>query len=759
MIKRLHRSPDTWAILSLCVLWGLFFWRFYTPNELDAVSLKEGDFSGQFVSWTSYSVERLGEGEIPLWNPYMNAGAPHLADPQTAVLYPPRLLTAFLLSALGHTSAGDVYQALQVEMTLHVLLGLLLMYAFLRRLTSEILPDAVNNPYPTVLASILGALAFAFGGFMSAYPQLQLPLLETAIWLPLVLLGIHEATRPTHTHIGWRCVVLAGVGLALSVLAGHPQTFLLTGYLAVAYLLYRSRHLPITWLERVLAIGLLGAVAAGLSAAQLFLTFDFQRQTYRQALGFDDKGGGFAFQDIAQILFPDLLGRWSPLYIGILGIILVGIAVWRRVTGYGFWLAAALLALLLGFGQKTFIYNLIYVLLPGFSLFRGQERAVFVVSGATAILIALGATAVLTWNPLSEHKAARDLRRVLLGLTVFCAVVALVFFFLRLIPPHGELYETALQSTILAAILALASFILLPLVLKQPQARWYQIALVILLVFDLFSVNMSNANYESQPASERLPIPDYITSIRAQLDDGQRVEGLRGIRQSYASLYRVPDIWGDSPLRLDNMEFFLWHIPIERRWELLSVQMVNSEWDTLPVQATIITTGQDVEGAFKVFKLENPRPFAWLVFETVQVKDRDAARALVADTSFPLREKVILTETVALSSQDSSGQAELTRFESEHIEIKTIANAPAILSLALPYTTGWQAKIDGESVELLEAYGGLTAISVASGSHTISLTYAPASFYYGRFISLGFLIGIVGMLAIPRRRLKEQKNA
>jgi hypothetical protein len=152
MIDKLRRSIDVWAILLLVGLWAIFFWRLYTPNEVDQVSLEEGDFSGQFVAWTSYSVERFRDGEIPLWNPYMNAGAPFFADPQTAVFYPPRLLTIAILASQSDVTNGDVYAALQREMTLQVLLGTLLMYAFLRRLTRDISPNV--NPPISAIASI-----------------------------------------------------------------------------------------------------------------------------------------------------------------------------------------------------------------------------------------------------------------------------------------------------------------------------------------------------------------------------------------------------------------------------------------------------------------------------------------------------------------------------------------------------------------------------------------------------------------------------
>lgn len=742
MIDRLRRAPDTWAVLILILLWLLFFWRLYTPSEVDAVSLEQGDFSGQFVSWTAYSVERFSDGEIPLWNPYMNAGSPFLADPQTAVFYPPRLLTVGLLALQSEVTNGEVYQALQIEMTLHVLVGTLLMYAFLRQTTIQ------HESRISIISSMVGALIFGFGGFLSAYPQLQIPLLETAIWIPLVLLGIYKATGTK--QVRWSWLMVGGLGIGLSILAGHPQTYVWTGYISAAYFIYRAWQVRFSWKTTILALIILMLIGGGLAAIQALPALDFQRQTYREGLSFDDKGGGFAFQDIAQILFPGLLGRWSPLYVGILGVVMAGVAIWRRVNHYWFWLTVGGVAFLLSFGQKLALYHLVYIIMPGFGFFRGQERAAYIITTAAAILAAFGTAHLLQWDILTDHKAARLLRRVLIGLMVFCAIFAVIFFIMRLIPPNGELYQTALQSTIFATLMTAVTFLIITQVMRPSASHWWQFVLVAILVFDLFSINMNNENYEPIPASQRLPEPDYIGLIRENLDPGQHVEGLRGIQSSYGSLYRVPDIWGDSPLRLDGIEYLLWNIPIERRWELLSVSIVNSEWEALPVPHTLLGSGADNQGAFNIFQLDDPRPFAHLVYEANVIADEAERHLLLNDTTFPLRNVVILEDNPG-PLEVGEGQVELFRFEAEHIEIAVETDKPAILSLALPYVNGWQATIDGEKVDILRAYTGLSALYIKSGAHQVALKYHPWTFDMGAFISIATLLVLLVVSVILRK--------
>src|SRR5688572_8870637 len=218
-------SPDAAAILLLVMLWLIFFWRLFTPVAADQASFRQGDFSGQFVAFSAYQYDRMTQGEIPLWNPYNNAGLPFIADTQAAVFYPPRLLTIGLASLSG----GWSYNALQMEAVFHVLLYSLLMYAFVRRLTLE------NSG--SVFGAFVAAVVAAYSGFISGYPPLQLALLEASIWLPLAALGILEATR--HERIKWAWLLLAGFALGLSWMAGHPQTSWFSTYFVIGWLAYR----------------------------------------------------------------------------------------------------------------------------------------------------------------------------------------------------------------------------------------------------------------------------------------------------------------------------------------------------------------------------------------------------------------------------------------------------------------------------------------------------------------------------------------
>lgn len=758
-LSRPRRLPDALAALALIALWALYFWRLFTPNDADVLSLREGDFSGQFVAFFSYQVERLGAGEIPLWNPYNYAGHPFLADTQSAVFYPPRLLTVALVNALDRTAPGDLYTALQTEMALHVLLASLLMYAFVRRVTAA----SGAHRLAAITGGLVAALTYAYGGYLAGYPPLQLAVLEAGVWLPLALLAIFEATRTPRP--GALCLMLAGTALGLSLLAGHPQTSLFALYLALAFLGYRvwlaGARTWRTWLARfVLAAALFGLIAGGLAAVQLLPGLEYLQHTSRDTLPYDEKAHGFPLRDLAQIAFPGVVSEWSPLYAGIAGLALALVAIWRRTAHSRFFAIAALVALVWSFGAGTVIFDALYLLGPGVSWFRGQERAAYLVAQCAAILAGLGAASLLA-RP-ADNRAARRLARALWSLAGLLALAAAIWLALW-IGTDTPRYDTALDAAIFSAIIAGLSALLFPRLLAGRLRGEWALLIVALVGFDLFSVTRGGPNYEPVRAGDRLAEPGYLDTVRADLAPGARVDGLRGVFENYGTLYRIPDIRTISPLRMAGVERVL-ALPDDRAWELLAVEKVLIDWEQLMAPSTIVNTAQDALGSFNIHRLDNPRPFAQVVYHAEVVPDDGAVFARLADPATSLetiRSTALLAEAPGVDLPGdppaTPGEAVVTQFEPERITIDVQTTAPAILTLSLPAYPGWDAAIDGKQAPLVRAYGGLSALALReAGAHTITLEYTPRTFTVGAIVSVGTLALLFGALVVrvwtPRRR-------
>ncbi len=734
----LYRRRDSLSVIALIVLWLLFFWRLFTPVRADQASLTLGDFSGQFVTFAGYQYSRFAEGEIPLWNPYNNGGLPFIADTQAAVFYPPRLLTITLARFTG----GWTYHALELEMTFHVLAFTLLMYLFVRRVTGS------------VIGGFVAAVVAGYGGFLSGYPPLQLALLEAGVYLPLAALGIYEATRGD--RLGFKCLLVSGAALGLSWMAGHPQTSFFLTYLLVTYLGWRvfERRWRITaW---IIGCAVFGLLAFGLAAVQLIPGFEYLMYTTRTEFGYDAKSNGFPIQDVIQFIYPNILSVFSPLYVGVTGLFLALIALWRRVSGAWFWGAVALIGLLWSFGGNSAIFPALYNALPGLRFFRGQERAAYLVVNSLAILAGMGAARITLWDTTADYPAALRLR-VWLNTAVRATLLftALVFvLWLGQPDAFGRVISVVTLVTLVVGALA----ILLPSITGYARPAWVW-GIAALLVLELFTVNMdADPVYDPVPADTQISItpPPHVAQALADTNGVFRVDGFRGLGDNYGSLYGVQDIHGISPLWLGSAYNLIeGDLPDTRAWELFAVRYVYTDWAELPVASEIVGTGTDRYGDINIHRLDNPRPFALLMYNASIMGDDVQAYQILADPGFNPRQTLLLhgDAPVELNGGDSL-PATVTRFEPELIEISASSPQPAMLSIALPQYPGWQATVNSSPAPIQRAYGGLIAVPVPAGDSTVQLVFDPLSYRIGALFSLGTWIGLLvfAIMAFVQRR-------
>ncbi len=745
---RLRRwaTPDAVVVVILLAIWLLFFWRLFTPIEADQASVKKGDFSGQFVAFAAYQYQRFASGEVPLWDPYNNGGLPFIGDTQAAVFYPPRLITIGLSKLAG----GWTYHALELEMTLHVLACSLFMYWLVRRMTL--------GQAGSIFGSFIAAVILSYGGFMQSYPPLQLALLEAAIWLPLAVLGIHEATRGK--TIRWSWLLLTGLAFGLSWMAGHPQTSWFTTYLLIGYLLYRAYRQRYNW--RVVAGGVLafGILGGALAAVQLLPGLEYLAHTARTGLSFDAKGNGFPIQDVVQFVFTNLVSQWSPLYFGIAGLLLAGIALWRRLPESIYWGAVALIALGLSFGKNSPVYAFFYNVLPGLRFFRGQERGAFLIVFSLALLAGMGAAHLISWEKLQDFKATRRIQQFVLSLVVVCTIV-LIFVMVAWLGNH-DAYGSYVQPVALSLLLAGLTLALVRWLLDAPQSTVRQAALAGLLILDLFTLSMdSRFNYDPIPPHRQLEFnpPSMVATALADTDVPFRVDGYRVLNDNYGSLYDVADMRGISPLFLDGPNRIInINLINPLAWELFAVRYVYTDWEQMPVASKIIASGDDRYGKVNMHKLTDPRPFANLVYDTRLVSNDEEARAALNDSNINLRQTAILEQppTITVSGdkpQDAS--AMVTAFKPETFTISVNTSTNAVLSVAHPDYPGWVATIDGATTSILRAYGALAAVVMPAGNHTIVFRYDPLSYKIGAIISLLAWISVVVLSCVSVYRRKS----
>src|SRR5262245_59342627 len=151
----------------------------------------------QFVSWREYAFSLIGQGQLPLWNPYNGAGAPLFANYQSALLYP--------LNWPGYVL--PLAWSMSLTAALHLFIGGWGMWKFTGRLGVSALGRGIS------------ALAFGLTSYLVARLG-TFPMVCAAAWLPWLMwaaLGVLSTGK--RRDMAW-LALFAG----LQLLAGHAQT-------------------------------------------------------------------------------------------------------------------------------------------------------------------------------------------------------------------------------------------------------------------------------------------------------------------------------------------------------------------------------------------------------------------------------------------------------------------------------------------------------------------------------------------------------
>ncbi len=783
---------DWLIILVFGLLVALFYWRILTPNLADRQSFPPGDFQAQFWAFATHEVRELSAGRLPLWNPYTFAGAPFWADVQSAVFYPPSLLTILLSAPWGFSLF-----ALEVEAIAHFWLAAIFMYLFTREVTGS------------RAAAIIAALTFTFSGYLTGYPSQQLAVLEADVWLPLILFFLHRNYHlpitntppqkslpiPQSSHL-----LLAGIAWGMTLLAGHPQSALIVAYVSAAYFFFlhfitphASRTTPYNiraarenigerefggappnppGLRRVTypvlrstfqaLAGWLTFIAAGLglAAVQFIPAVEYTLRSVRAEGAYEKMSGGFPITDIIQLVLPGQVSLYSPLYVGVVGLLLALWVVFSTPSRHAiFWGVAALVTLLISFGGNTFLYSPLYLFTPGFSIFRGQERWAFAAAFSLSVLAGYGFK-LLTMNNYQLSKNTRHLSRFTLYLLLFALLLDFLFF-------HGlndtgwspdsPFYGLLGASTLLTILLAL-TWLLWHFSTRLPALMLTGCAAA-LICFDLFSVNWQT-NLYPQPPEWHTRLPQIVAAIKNDAaqwpGEPYRVYNEFRLYDNYGVPYQIEDLWGASPLRPDRYDKFLAPpMPIERAWELLNVKYVITWRQELFAPSEIIYQEPAPDGVTYLHRLESVGPRAWLVHQT-QLAGDAAILQTIADPNFDRWHIALLeSDSSTLShlltltqTEKSTHHATRSTSHASRLTYQVTTSAPALLILSEPYDPGWQATVDGQPAPLLRADYALRAVPVPAGQHTVELTFRPLSFTIGAIISVVTFILLTCYFAI-----------
>ncbi len=208
-------SRKRWLLVVL-VFAGLFLWCFAEALFCDRMFAWR-DAAHFYYPLFQFIQDQWSAGQLPLWNPYENAGAGLLADPAGSVFYPGKLI--FFLPI-------DYAWAYKIYIAAHVVLAAWLAFRAARHFDASL------------EAATIAGMSYAFSGAV-LLQHANVIYLVGASWLPAAVIAADQMLSERRMR---RALALGAV-LALMVLGGDPQMAYNTVLLVALYaLLLRGQN-------------------------------------------------------------------------------------------------------------------------------------------------------------------------------------------------------------------------------------------------------------------------------------------------------------------------------------------------------------------------------------------------------------------------------------------------------------------------------------------------------------------------------------
>ncbi len=703
------------------------FTRPGNPQAVDPVAA--------FLPWYALSTEALRRGELPLWNPLCFGGMPLLANYQSAVFYPPRMLHLIFGLAWG-TTLLILFKLWWCGMAAYWCgRGLGLCRGAARFLS----------------------IAWMLCGYNVTW--CNWPLTDVAGWLPVLLLGTEQVLSRRYRK-GFLVLVLGGT---MALLAGHPETaFALAVPLALYFLLRLvlarpGRHDAFT--QTGVCAGA-AVLTLGLCAVQLFPFLEYLRNSAH----FLDRPG---MDSNYAMPFSALVGYWVPRFFGaapdgnyfgdldssVYGMMYPGIAVWlgiflmngfRRMEAVQRHRIAALAATAgLGMGLAWGLPGLSWI--HGLPLFNTMLRCHHLVFPAFALPL-LGATGL---SPLTERTVSRRLiiRAGLLSALAAGFVLVQYRFHGGVIAALGMRPFVATQMAV-AGTLALVALGLVVVHAVLPRPRLLLGALTVILAVDLLyaarGINPTIPPGQLYPPTE---LTDYLRSIQppprvntasANIPAGFNIP--YGIEQwgAYDGLYPErmmtfqrtlgQDIWNTME-PVCGIEYYLNDPRGAPKFPLE---------DTTRFERVATLDG------IEVYRNKRAFPRAFLVGGLEVMDDREALFARMKERAYDPAKVVVARPGPVLHEvpralrnppEGSPGTARVIERTPTRVLVEADADREAVLVLSDAWYPGWRATIDGRPAGIFPAYDVFRGLVLPPGPHTVEYRFRPASVWWGAWIS------------------------
>jgi hypothetical protein len=282
--------------------------------------------------------------------------------------------------------------------------------------------------------------------------------------------------------------------------------------------------------------------------------------------------------------------------------------------------------------------------------------------------------------------------------------------------------------------------------------------LTALVAFDFSSVNERYVNDKSWMTVNKRTLEVPMTAVDQQIladpDIHYRVFNLTSNTFNDApTSYYHKHIGGYSAVKMRRYQDLITKYLAPRDPDVIN--MLNTKYLIIPGQSGAPQAQQ------------NPAAYgaAWLVSNIMTVNSNDAefnALGTVPDLKSTAIVHSDFSDKVAGLQPSGQGTVAITKYSPNELtySFNSTSEQLAVFSeIWYGPDLGWEATIDGQPADLIRTNYLLRGLRVPAGQHTITMTFAPSSFFTGKAISMVCsLLIILGLIGFGAWRFIESRN-
>jgi hypothetical protein len=709
--------------------------------------------------------ESMRAGEWPLWNPLEFSGVPLLANCQSTVFYPPRLLLMVL----------DVDTAMTVFVLFKLWLCGLSAVVCVRVLGMAVAPSRFFS-----VAWMLGSYNLIWGNW---------PLPDVSAWVPVLFLGCELLLRADYRR-GFFATALGG---AMILYAGHPETAFtfvmgIGFYFLFRLILDRRWGGALVWPIFYMSLG--WAVALLVYAPQLFAFLEYlvNSYTFSEREGEEHNNpmpaGAIVATWVAR--FYGTLGdgtwwdkdKWNSnivgkQYLGMvlwfgLAALLVRLPKEMRSREYRWQVIALLLAASIGVQMAYRMPTLGWVnTLPLFSSIREVYHLCF----ALFALPLLGTFGLQRW--FARQRSIRELVCVVPLIVVASSVIWVLYRFnFEILIAKGVLDNVDIIGYVREQILIAAVTAMVVVAVFAISCFWYRPRVMWPIVTVLFAADQWVACRHlnpTMPETEMYPsmaLTDWMEDrgkpVRFGVAEGAILSGAvanygleewlgyDGLMPERVMRYQKElgtDVW-DHAEPVNSVAYYF-HEPNPAFEPLFPMEEMLDRGD--------IAFETEIDGV-QVYKNLRAFPRASLLGGLRSFPDRDALFEAMLDPDFRPEHGVVTMASpdhaLPEQAEERPGLAEIVEYDSTRVVVRVDAERDGVLVLTDAFYPGWHATVDGTASEIFPAYYAFRGVIVSAGQHEVVFEYSPSSLKIGLLLSslTMVMLNLVCLRVLLRRR-------